>query len=118
MICSGDGIDELRSLSADSNEILSEFQVNKVTGPGRSRQPWTASDISDVICGRPDWAIFASCYTCQWKEVADKIVKEHLEKAVKELRMCNVANSMGQDQCIQKIKASYARALDTRTRTH
>ena len=55
-------IRELRAVSADETEQLSAFSCDM-----------KAEELSNFVCGRPDWAFLASCYMCLWKEVADKL---------------------------------------------
>ena len=52
--------DQLRTISADSHELLSELPMG-----------WSAEEVSAFVCGRRDWPFLASTYMCAWKEVAD-----------------------------------------------
>jgi hypothetical protein len=55
-----DGIAELRALCADQSEHLAAMP-----------QTWSAADVSDLLCGRPDMPIYASMFSCLYKEIFD-----------------------------------------------
>ena len=55
----------VQSMSADAKENLAEMP-----------DAWRASEISCVLTGGADWALFASVPPCLWGEVADKLSTE------------------------------------------
>ena len=60
------GREQLRTISADSHELLSELP-----------KAWSAEDVSAFVCGRRDWPFLASTYMCLWKDVADKMPRDY-----------------------------------------
>ena len=58
--------DQLRTISADSHELLSELPMG-----------WSAEEVSAFVCGRRDWPFLASTYMCLWKDVADAMPSEY-----------------------------------------
>ena len=54
--------EQLKRLSTDRGGFLDTVPTS-----------WTADEISNMLCGRPDWPVLASMQACLWKEVSDKI---------------------------------------------
>jgi hypothetical protein len=50
---------QLREWSADANDHLACLPAE-----------WTAKEVSAFVCGREDWPMFASMFTCLWGEAA------------------------------------------------
>ena len=58
--------DQLRTISADSHELLSKLPMG-----------WSAEEVSAFVCGRRDWPFLASTYMCLWKAVVDALGEDY-----------------------------------------